>query len=343
MTQQNGVHPPLPADDAPHDGAQSGSNILEPSSCRTIDELLRSRAASGSSEPVVFYPTAHVNYIGYSLPQLDTFAFRAAEFYMPDIPARKSSSEEPKVVALLGVSNLDYIITLLALTKLGHTVMLLSPRLTKPTYQKLLKDTNASHVVFQPALQEKILDIPGVISMPIVNQAAYDQPFSKEQNTNMTPNFDMSVENKNAAWIFHSSGSTGMPKPVRLTQRGALANYQRNIGKLSMRCLLTLPLFHTHGIGSLFRAIITSQPVYFYNASLPLTKDYLIQILENHEFELFSAVPYALKVLSESSRGIELLKRCKLVTFGGSPCPDALGDMLVDNGIYLVSRYGMYV
>jgi hypothetical protein len=81
----------------------------------------------------------------------------------------------------------------------------------------------------------------------------------------------------------------------------------------------------------------------FYNASLPLTKDYLIQILGSHEFELFSAVPYALKVLSESTKGMELLKRLKLVTFGGSPCPDTLGDMLVDKGVNLVSRYGMYV
>jgi acyl-CoA synthetase (AMP-forming)/AMP-acid ligase II len=342
MTQQNGAHLPLPAHNGCHDGVQKESR-LPPSSCRTIDELLRTQATSDSGQPIIFYPTSYVNYAGYSMLQLDTFAFRAAKLYMSDIPARKSSNEEPLVVALLGVSNLDYIITLLALTKLGHTVMLLSPRLTKPTYQKLLKDTNATHAVFQSPFREKICDAPEVISIPIVNQASYDRPFSQYQDTNLTPNFDMSVESGKTAWIFHSSGSTGLPKPVRLTQRGALSNYQRNIGKLSLRCLLTLPLFHTHGIGSLFRAIITSQPIYFYNASLPLTKDYLIQILESHEFELFSAVPYALKVLSESTKGVELLRRCKMVTFGGSPCPDALGDMLVDKGVNLVSRYGMYV
>jgi acyl-CoA synthetase (AMP-forming)/AMP-acid ligase II len=342
MTQQNRGHPPLPAHNRSHNEIQNGSRMT-PSSCRTIDELLRTQATSDSGQSVVFYPASHVNYVGYSMLQLDTYAFRAAELYMSDIPARKSSSEEPIVVGLLGVSNFDYIITLLALTKLGHTVMLLSPRLTKPTYQKLLKDTNATHVIFQSPFREKICDAPEVVSIPIINQAAYDRPFSQYQDTNITPNFDMSVESRNTAWIFHSSGSTGLPKPVRLTQRGALANYQRNIGRLSLRCLLTLPLFHTHGIGSLFRAIITGQPIYFYNASLPLTKNYLIQILESHEFELFSAVPYALKVLSESTKGIELLKRLKLVTFGGSPCPDTLGDMLVDKGVNLVSRYGMYV
>ncbi|RFU33078.1 hypothetical protein B7463_g3281, partial [Scytalidium lignicola] len=340
MTQQNGGHLPRPAHNGLHNGIQNGTR-MPPDSCRTIDELLRTQASYASSQPVVFYPPSNVNYVGYSTLQLDTYAFRAAKLYIPDIPARKSSSEEPIVVGLLGVSNFDYIITLLALTKLGHTVLLLSPRLTKPVYQKLLKDTNAKHVIFQPTFREKICDAPGVVSIPIINQVAYDQPISQYQDTNLTPAFDMSVESKNTAWIFHSSGSTGLPKPVRLTQRGALANYQRNIKKLSLRCFSTLPLFHTHGVGSLFRAILTDHPVYFYNASLPLTKDHLIQILESHDFELFSAVPYALKILSESTKGVELLMQLELVTFGGSPCPDALGDMLVDKGVNLVSRYGM--
>ncbi|KAH8804476.1 putative NRPS-like enzyme [Xylogone sp. PMI_703] len=340
MIQENGDRLSQLAHNGLHNGIQDGTKI-PPDSYRTIDELLRTQAACNSGQPVVFYPSSTVNYVGYSMLQLDSYAFRAAELYIPDIPARKSSSEEPMTVGLLGVSDLDYITTILALTKLGHTVMFLSPRLTTPAYQRLLNDTNTKYVVVQPAFREKICDIPGVVSIPIVNQTAYDRPISQYQDTNLTPAFDMTVEHRNAVWVFHSSGSTGPPKAVRLTQRGALANYQRNIKKFSLRCFLTLPLFHTHGIASLFRAMLTGVPVYLYNVSLPLTKDYLIQTLESHDFEIFSAVPYALKVLSESTKGIELLKRLKLVTFGGSPCPDSLGDMLVDKGVNLVSRYGM--
>lgn len=342
MAQLNGSSFPQIAHNGSTNGTQDGTKITL-DSYRTIDELLRTQAARDSGQPVVFYPSSNVNYVGYSILQLDTYAFRAAQLYKADIPARMSSNEEPITVGLLGVSNLDYIITLLALTKLGHTVMFLSPRLTKASYQRLLNDTNTKNVIVQQPFREKICDIEGIASIPIINQEAYGQPISQYADTNLTPSFDMSIENKNAVWVFHSSGSTGPPKSVPLTQRGALANYQRNIKKLTMRCFLTLPLFHTHGMGSLFRAILTSQPVYLYNASLPLTKDYLIQILQNHDFEIFSAVPYALKALSESTKGVELLKQLKMVTFGGSPCPDALGDMLVAAGVNLVSRYGMYV
>ncbi|KAH8819123.1 putative NRPS-like enzyme [Xylogone sp. PMI_703] len=313
---------------------------MSSNSYHTIDELLRTQGGRDSGQSVLFYPSSGVNYVGYSALQLDTYALRVAQLYMPTIPARKSSGEKPAVIALLGVSDFDYVITLLALTKLGHTVMLLSPRLTKPAYRRLLSDTGAKHIVFQQAFEDKIYDFPDVVRIPIAKQVAYDGPISQD-DTNLTPSFDMSTESQNTAWIFHSSGSTGLPKPVRITHRGALANYQRNISKLSLRCLLTLPLFHTHGIGSLFRAIITGKPVYFYNTSLPLTKDYLVQILEENNFELFAAVPYALKILSESNKGVELLKRLRLVTFGGSPCPDRLGDFLTESGINLVSVYGM--
>ncbi|GAD96718.1 NRPS-like enzyme, putative [Paecilomyces variotii No. 5] len=316
-----------------------------PASSRTIDELLRTCALSEDCDkPVVFYPDSGVNYVGYSIHQIDTYASRAAITYGAQIPTRQSSHEEPTVVALLGVSDLDYIITFLALTKLGHTVLFLSPRLTKAAYVWLLQKTDTKHVVFQPSLRSKAeeLSSEGVSVIEIVKQEIYGQPFVDQKiNTDLTPRFDLKAESQKPAWIFHSSGSTGLPKPVHITHRGALSNYRRNIEKLNMRCFLSLPLFHTHGISSFFRAIITCKPIYLYNASLPLTKDYLVQCLEQNEVELFSAVPYALKALSESEKGIELLRRLKFVMFGGSPCPDDLGDMLVDKGVNLVSVYGM--
>ena len=51
-------------------------------------------------------------------------------------------------------------------------------------------------------------------------------------------------------------------------------------------------------------------------------------------------MPYALKLLSESDEGIELLRQLKIVMYGGSACPDTLGDLLVSNGVNLVGHYG---
>lgn len=59
--------------------------------------------------------------------------------------------------------------------------------------------------------------------------------------------------------------------------------------------------------------------------------------------ESFHGVPYVLKLLSEVEGGVEELAKCQQVLFGGSSCPDDLGDLLVSRGVWLVSHYGAYV
>lgn len=80
-----------------------------------------------------------------------------------------------------------------------------------------------------------------------------------------------------------------------------------------------------------------------YNADLPLTQPLLTKIFQEHKFEIFYGVPYALKLLAETDEGIRLLRELKIVMYGGSACPDALGELLVENGVNLVGHYGAYV
>lgn len=112
---------------------------------------------------------------------------------------------------------------------------------------------------------------------------------------------------------------------------------------MGMRSLITLPLFHNHGICNMFRTIYSRKAMYLYNADLPLTQEHLTNIMREHDFEIFYDVPYALKLLSETDDGIRLLKHLKIVMYGGSACPDDLGNLLVDRGVNLVSHYGAYV
>lgn len=93
----------------------------------------------------------------------------------------------------------------------------------------------------------------------------------------------------------------------------------------------------------MFRAIYSRKAIYLYNADLPLTQEHLANIMREHDFEIFYGVPYALKLLSETDEGIRLLKRLEVVMYGGSACPDDLGNLLVNSGVNLVSHYGAYV
>ncbi|KAL4929845.1 putative NRPS-like enzyme [Aspergillus undulatus] len=308
----------------------------------TVDELVRHRASLGSSQPVVYYPRTGIEYSEFPLQQLDTFAFRVAKELAERIRPRKTSSEAPTVVALLGPSDLNYLVLLLAVTKLGHAGLLLSTRISVEAHVSLIGKTNAQHIFVHASLKdtaEKVKErVPELQVHDIPSEESYDYLIPDEPiDTNLLSHLDPEVEAKHLAWIIHSSGSTGLPKPIFQTQRAAVKNYA---GNMNMRGLITLPLYHNHGICCLFRTIYSCKTLHLYNPGLPLTSQYLVDIMRSYSFEIFYGVPYALKLLAESKEGIAALADLKAVMFGGSPCPDSLGNLLVENGVNLIAHYG---
>ncbi|KAL3478125.1 hypothetical protein BJX99DRAFT_245792 [Aspergillus californicus] len=308
----------------------------------TVDELVRQRACLGPSQPVVYYPRTGIEYSEFPLQQLDIYAYRVAKILAKAIPPRNSSSEKPMVVALLGPSDLNYLVLLLAVTKLGHTGLLLSTRIPGEAHVSLIERTNAQHVFVHGSLKEtagKVKErIPNLQILDIPTEEYYEYPISDDTiDTNILSHLDPHVETDHVAWIIHSSGSTGLPKPIFQTQRAAIKNYA---GNMNMRGFITLPLYHNHGICCLFRTIYSCKSLHLYNPGLPLTSQHLVDIMRSYSFEIFYGVPYALKLLAESKEGIQALANLKAVMFGGSPCPDSLGNLLVENGVYLISHYG---
>jgi len=247
------------------------------------------------------------------------------------------------VVGLLGPSNIEYLISILALTKLGHTVLFLSTRISTTAYISLLETTGAKHILiaqpFREIISEVKAGVPHLQIHNIIDNTTYECPIADKDHLNSQFDQDLQpdIEATKSAWIIHSSGSTGLPKPIYQSHSAALNNYASNLG---LRGFITLPLYHAHGISSVFRALHSRKQIYMYNATLPLTQQHLLDIMYRYEFDIFYGVPYALKILGETPEGIAALAKLKVVMFGGSACPDALGDRLVNNGVNLISHYG---
>lgn len=148
---------------------------------------------------------------------------------------------------------------------------------------------------------------------------------------------DMEKESKKVAWIIHSSGSTGFPKPIFITNFGCLANFQKGLG---FRSFTVSPLFHSHALMEFGRAIYAKRPMFFGNHQLPVTRQSLLAALRVAKPEMVCAVPYVLKLLAEKDEGIAELAKAKVVMYGGSACPDPLGDELVSKGVNLAGNYG---
>ena len=304
---------------------------------RTISELISARARTANNHRILGYPTQEVDYIQYTYGQINAFTNAAAQHLAPRLPLRQCSSDAETVVAILGPSSLDYLITVLALSRLGFTVLFLSTRISEAAYTSLLNSTKCSNICIDSSFHKTITGVKAHVSELNVLEVVPQAQFSQDVLFSTTQQLDFTQESSKISWIIHSSGSTGLPKPIYQTHNAALRNYENN---MDMRGFITLPLFHAHGLSSVLRGFTSYKSIFMYNAALPLTSQYLLEIGRKYSFEIFYGVPYALKLLSESAEGIKMLTKMKVVMFGGSACPDGLGDLLVDNGVNLISHYG---
>lgn len=152
-----------------------------------------------------------------------------------------------------------------------------------------------------------------------------------------TRSYDQEKETHKVAVIIHSSGSTGLPKPIYLTNRSIIGSAAAN---MDMRAMICSPLFHSHGFYEIFRSIYSRKPLYLCNYALPVTQQSVMDMINVIKPEVYHCVPYVVKLLAETEEGIKSLAKVKMILFGGSSCPDDLGDRLTEAGVYMVGNYG---
>lgn len=220
---------------------------------------------------------------------------------------------------------------------MGFSILLLSTRLSPEAYANLLHLTDCKKMVVglsYVARANEVQQLSPLATFHMATKADYDlaQPSGPRFPDQRPVNASQQV-----CFIIHSSGSTGLPKPIFQSHSACIANYCSGI---PYRAFMTLPLYHNHGLSVLFRALIADKTISLYNATLPLSGPTLVGAMRATQPESLHCVPYALKLMSETEGGIEELQKVKMVMFGGSSCPDELGDKLTEAGVYLVGQYG---
>lgn len=110
---------------------------------------------------------------------MNTFVEAAAVILSNVIPQRRSSEDPVQVVGLLGPSDLEYMITLLAVSRLGHTVLLLSTRIAEDAYVSLVESTSASFLVVHKKFEtmgQRITNRTGIVLQQALVRENYDGP-----------------------------------------------------------------------------------------------------------------------------------------------------------------------
>ena len=318
--------------------------MSQPDDLITVDDLIQRIAEEDDKVALIAYPAERglSDYERFSAGRINAFVSNAAEkFIQRGLTWQTGIDGAPSVIGLLGLSDFEYIITMFALSRLGYSVLILSPRLPAHAYESLLDETRCNTLVISTNLNlvvDLVIQKRQLNSLSIISKNDFEM--DRSTGRECSGKRRKAMLSRNTAFVMHSSGSTGLPKCIHLTHAACLHNFSMGY---PLECFLTLPVYHMHGHSSLYRAMYQRKTCFIYDASLPLTEINLISALEALHPELLLTVPYGLKLLSESESGIKALRNCKLVSYAGSACPDELGDYLSDCGVRLVSTFGLYV
>ena len=214
---------------------------------RLLDQVFRHRAADPCQVPLLAFPRYdHADFEFFTGGQLDRFTDSAAWIHQD----QGLGSAESNVVGILGPTDIDWVITLFALSRVGKTVLILSPRLSAEAITKLTQETQCRHIVYRDSstLSRIVKEVEGLKrdmkTFPMLTRDLYDDP-----NRVVTPFTrhiqDVSAESNKTCVIMHSAGSTGLPKAMEVTHTRFTMPYPFGDGNED---LLTLPLSHAFGL-----------------------------------------------------------------------------------------------
>ncbi|KAG2419498.1 hypothetical protein HFD88_004294 [Aspergillus terreus] len=255
-------------------------------------------------------------------------------------------------VALLMESHVGLAIYTLALMGLGVPAVLLSARLSSVAVAHLLRETGVEKILVSPRLhsitREAAIDV--AVFDPTAYQellAAPDDDLSSGGPVVALPLHYVSETDRNVL-ILHSSGTTGLPKPIYCSHRHLLgfALCHEFTDEIAPGLLVsTSPFFHKHqgfGLVPMCLSLGVGKPFAIPPTTTILTGLSVIELLEDCKAKALLTVPSILEeiALLPSDRGLRVLRKLDFVAFGGGLPKESIAQRLVSAGVRLINHYG---
>ncbi|KAJ5670583.1 Male sterility NAD-binding [Penicillium maclennaniae] len=253
-----------------------------------------------------------------------------------------ADSEHPQTLAYMGPNDIRYCIFVFACMRLRHTALLLSTRNATPASSHVMNATGCSKFVYSPERTKQIDELKA--ANPSLQTWVAPGPWdlfdnSTELDTVMKETSE-DPENRVAVYI-HSSGTTGLPKPVPMTNGYFLALEQTALFPLpagrecsfattrgqSRPIFVMSPFFHLMGILSMMIPVMYNTP-FVLSPEKPLTAELLAQIVKDTNPDTSIMAPSILEDLSQSELGMSSLSTFSMLTFGGAPLAQEVGDRI---------------
>ncbi|KAI1097853.1 hypothetical protein F4804DRAFT_326332 [Jackrogersella minutella] len=255
-------------------------------------------------------------------------------------------------LAYIGPNDARYVVLLIAAIKAGYKALFISPRNSDKAQINLFEKTDCRFLCFPTSHRGIVEQWLQQRPMQVVEVPPIDDWFPSHH----VQHFPYNKTFEQAEWdplaVLHTSGSTGLPKPVVIKQGmlavsdayhnlpswKGLSPFIRVWSEDSKRQFAPFPLFHAGGLYLFFtRAIYWGNPVALGIIDRPLSSDLVVECLKNLDVEGILLAPIILEQMSQNAHHIESLSRLKMVIFGGSSLSRDAGDKLSRGGVKLVN------
>ena len=236
-------------------------------------------------------------------------------------------------VAWLGLNHPATLVLLFACARLGAMLVPLNWRLAPPEHARVLADCPPRVLFAEPAFAGHARSIEGAIAATEISvlEKAAGGPVEQGGDEN------------SPLLLCYTSGSTGAPKGVVLTQRAILWNAVNSTHMHDLtsadRVLTTLPMFHVGGMN------IQTTPALHAGASVTLHAKFdpaaALEAIERERITLAVLVPAQLSALMALPRWQSAdLSSLRMITTGSTIVPEAFVREVSGRGVPVIQVYG---
>ena len=238
-------------------------------------------------------------------------------------------------VALCLDRSVEWVVSLLALLKLGTVYLPLDSAQPAERLQQLVRDSGAVLLVHAPDDDKAArLGVCPVLAFDAALWAAVDNQ-----------SLDVRVLPGQAAYIIYTSGSTGQPKGVVISH-GALANYVQGVlerlalndgASMAMVSTVAADLGHT----LLFGALASGRTLHLLSHEQAFDPDGFARYMAEHQVDVLKIVPSHLQGLLQAANPADVLPGQVLI-LGGEASAWALIEQVraLKPGCRIINHYG---
>ncbi|PYI00449.1 thioester reductase [Aspergillus sclerotiicarbonarius CBS 121057] len=254
--------------------------------------------------------------------------------------AGRGPSSRP-TVAYMGANDIRYFIFIVACHKTGYKPLLPSSKNSDEAQLYLLDETKCNRFFYSAERERKATELKQLRpELDLFQLPSLEDILTSEEGIGSYPFTQSYDEAEDEVFlIVHSSGSTGMPKPIPLTHGyfgvlDALPYLPRPGGRrLSMYsdrgpgnlALSVLPFFHMMGVVAFTESVFHAVP-FLYGPEKPLSVAFLINLIKLGQPTTALLPPSILDDISLSEEALLTLSTLESVYFGGAPLAPETGD-----------------